>query len=238
MDIRLENILIDNNGDIRLCDFGNALTWSGLPKDLVKAGTVAGTLSHMPPEMLRMEEDYSAEKCDMWESGLVLYELLTGKPLFEVKKDDQEVIKRIITGKFEPLGIGFTADARDLCESLLAENPEDRPSCREVLQHPWFQKEMHKPAIAKGIVFLDPAPTKSNLKKCLESILEKENISITTMETSYLLKLKCVTKQQMVFTIVAELICDDSKEISSFELEYVARQAVDANQKLDNYILQ
>ena len=36
-------------------------------------------------------------------------------------------------GKFEPLGIGFTAEARDLCESLLAENPEDRPCCQEVL---------------------------------------------------------------------------------------------------------
>ena len=88
---------------------------------------------------------------------------------------------------------------------------------------------MHKPAIAKGIVFLDPAPTKSKLRNGLEDILGRENITMTTMETTYLLKLKCVTKAQMVFTIIAELICDDSKDMSTFELEYVAHQAVDAN---------
>ena len=62
----------------------------------------------MPPEMLSMDQDYSAEKCDMWSLGIVLYELLTGKSLFNLKKDDKEIITKIISGKFEPLGLGFS----------------------------------------------------------------------------------------------------------------------------------
>ena len=138
MDLQLDNVLLDNDGNIRICDFGNALSFKGMENDLVKAGTVAGHLSHMPPEMVSFQEDFSAVKADMWCCGLALYELLTGKSAFSIRQNDCSVVSKIIDCKFEPLGLGFSKEARDLCNQLLNYDAKERPTCQEVLNHPWL----------------------------------------------------------------------------------------------------
>ena len=132
MDLRLQNILLDNDCGVRLCDYGNAISWDGMEDDLVKAGTIAGTLSRMAPEMLNMNENFSAIKADIWCLGLILFELLTSKPLFN-SKDEQNLIAKIIQGDFEPLGLGFSQEARILCSDMLSLNPLERPTCEEIL---------------------------------------------------------------------------------------------------------
>ena len=51
MDLRIDNILLDNEGNVRVTDFGSALQF-GAAGDNVIAGTMIGQPSHMPPEML------------------------------------------------------------------------------------------------------------------------------------------------------------------------------------------
>lgn len=164
MDLRLQNILLDNDCGVRLCDYGNALSWKELDTDKVKAGTIAGTLSNMAPEMLNMSEDYSATKVDIWCLGLILFELLTSKPLFS-STDEQKLISTIVQGDFEPLGLGFSQEARVLCSDMLSLNPQERPTCDEILQYEWLCKDEIQPAISQGLIFVDPAPVYEVLKQ-------------------------------------------------------------------------
>ena len=73
-DLKLENILIDSNGFIKLADFG----WSSI-KDSVRH-TFCGTRDYLAPEMiLKSGHD---EKIDVWTIGILMFELLTGKAPF------------------------------------------------------------------------------------------------------------------------------------------------------------
>jgi serine/threonine-protein kinase len=80
-DIKPENVMVGENGDIKLIDFGVALlegarrvTWRGL------TGTV-GTPDYMSPEQLKGER--GAAGSDIYATGVILYEMLSGHPPFE-----------------------------------------------------------------------------------------------------------------------------------------------------------
>lgn len=60
---------------VKLCDFG----WS-VHLDEKRRKTVCGTLQYLAPEMV-IDRQYD-EKVDIWSLGVMMYEMLIGKPLF------------------------------------------------------------------------------------------------------------------------------------------------------------
>ena len=104
------------------------------PACVFRRTTLCGTLDYLPPEMIegRMHD----EKVDLWSLGVLCYEFLVGKPPFEADKY-QETYRRISRVEFTfpdcvPEG------ARDLISRLLKHNPSQRPTLKEVLEHPWI----------------------------------------------------------------------------------------------------
>ncbi|EFO63374.1 Kinase [Giardia lamblia P15] len=231
MDLRLENCLLDNNGCVRICDFGNAMSFSIDEEskqvvDTVRRGMVAGTLAHMPPEMLLLQSDYSATKVDIWCCGLILYELLTAKPAFNVVKpmdgnhSDTELSKKLCSNicnmNYEALGFNYSAEARDLCSRMMSYDALERPDAYEILLHPWLQQEMIKPALAKGILILDPAPPVVTVQQHLEQLLSLENIEAKKpkdkKQNQQLIRLICSHKPtSVIFLISGETIHSSDK---------------------------
>ncbi|MDR7151954.1 serine/threonine-protein kinase [Hydrogenophaga palleronii] len=80
-DIKPENILVDNQGNVKLTDFGIAkmLDPEGTQATLVE-GQLIGTPRYMAPEQLRGEP--LDGRCDVFACGVLLFELLTGRPPF------------------------------------------------------------------------------------------------------------------------------------------------------------
>lgn len=83
-DIKSENILVGLHSEIRLADFGYRVhSESGL------RSTVCGTLDYLSPEVALMmlkpgkSEEYYTKAIDQWSLGVLMYELLVGRPLFE-----------------------------------------------------------------------------------------------------------------------------------------------------------
>ncbi|KAF0697181.1 Aste57867_12175 [Aphanomyces stellatus] len=153
-DIKPENILLDNDNEILLADFGwsasnvNAsyvtTTTTTIPQRLVhhrnRRHTLCGTLDYLSPEMLNgFEYDASV---DIWAIGVLLFELLVGKPAFE-SQDQLQTSALIVNAKYRiPL---FVSDAaRDLIKRFLRKDPATRITLAQALEHPWIVRHCQK----------------------------------------------------------------------------------------------
>lgn len=80
-DIKMDNVLIDDDANVRLCDFGLSVPMGG-KRDRLTPSLI--NLSYRPPEMLLGIASYSYG-VDVWSAGCMLAQLFTGKPPFHIK---------------------------------------------------------------------------------------------------------------------------------------------------------
>lgn len=80
-DLKPENLLLDKEGNIKICDFG----WSAEMMQTNTRTTFCGTIDYMTPEML--EDKPHDHTLDLWCLGVLLYELLHGHAPFKGRND-------------------------------------------------------------------------------------------------------------------------------------------------------
>jgi CheY-like chemotaxis protein/outer membrane biosynthesis protein TonB len=123
-DVSPQNILISYEGDIKLCDFGIAKAASKVSTTI--SGALKGKLQYMSPEQAwgkRVDR-----RSDVFSLGAVLYEMLTGAPLFE-GDTDMSVLERVREGEVEPpsaRGVEVSRRVDQIVLKALAKNPQDR----------------------------------------------------------------------------------------------------------------
>lgn len=124
-DIKIENLLIDANKQIKICDFGLAEKLEN-KNELVYY--ICGTPNYISPEMLDCE-GYSFE-IDIWALGIVFYKLLTGKIPFK-SLTKAELYKKI--REKEPLYPNFIdLNIKHILEGMLNKNRDLRFSHENV----------------------------------------------------------------------------------------------------------
>ena len=120
-DIKSQNIMITNDGKVKIMDFGLAKIKGG--NFLTRIGTTVGTIAYMSPEQTRGE--YVDHRTDLWSLGVVIYEMLTGKLPF--KGDyDQAVIYSILNEEpqfTEITNKNIPFDLIRILQRLLEKNP-------------------------------------------------------------------------------------------------------------------
>lgn len=129
-DIKPENILMDDEMNAKLCDFG----WACNLDDVKSRYSNAGTFEYMSPECLRKE--IQGKPADIWSLGILVYELYHGKEPFS-GGSKEELLNVIYNGKAV-----FNADcpesAVDLFEKTVRYDPANRITIEEVLKHSFF----------------------------------------------------------------------------------------------------
>lgn len=134
-DIKLENILIDQNKTIKLCDFG----WCSPPGDNER-NVLAGTYEYMAPEVVKRQK-YDT-KIDIWSLGVLAFELLHQYTPFK-GRSTADISGKIIKGEYS-MGYHVSPKFRDLINSCLAFHPGNRPSAKALIQHPVFESLRNK----------------------------------------------------------------------------------------------
>ncbi|GMT28673.1 hypothetical protein PFISCL1PPCAC_19970, partial [Pristionchus fissidentatus] len=140
-DLKLENILIDEEGHIKLTDFG--LSKLILPEELMRANSYCGTIEYMSPEVVNRPEDGYTEVVDWWSMGVIAFELLTGCSPFTVDggaNSSRDIAKRILT-KPVPFPKSMDVLAKTFITSLLDKKLERRLGYKgvaDIKNHPFL----------------------------------------------------------------------------------------------------
>lgn len=156
-DLKLENILLDKNENVKLCDFGFTREYEGKASYLQ---TFCGTVCYSAPEMLKGEK-YAGEKVDVWSLGVILYALLCGELPFD--EDDDNLTRAKIIGSEPKWPEHLTVDAKSLINALLSKRPLVRPSLADILAHPFLTE--HAPQQQAILKLQQPAPFTTPLEK-------------------------------------------------------------------------
>lgn len=142
-DVKPENVLIGDFGEVYLADWGVACVDTSSDVELHGEGSVpppgvshpVGTLGYMAPEVFQGNRDVIDHRIDLFALGVVLYEMLAGVPPF-AGRIAPEIVLATCTKEPRPLreiAPGTPLMLEDLCLQLLAKEPKDRPtSCDEV----------------------------------------------------------------------------------------------------------
>ena len=253
-DIKLENILIDLNNNIKICDFGigKILTYN---KQLLY--DKCGTPMYMAPEILLSSKNHGYEgyPVDIWSAGISLYIMLSGTLPFNLKNNESSSLDESSENNIElqysiinnePKHIEKISDeARDLLEGLLNKNPNKRLTIDQILNHPWLQMDEKKGKNKKYHLF-----TKAEIIMLSKTYIDYRNGAIDDLKENFTLsnlkkdkdtkndknKIKNISTKSSLLAPYNTLIQDDDSEME-YDLENSLDDINNPNINLENDII-
>ncbi|KAJ7083979.1 Pkinase-domain-containing protein [Mycena belliarum] len=130
-DLKIENILISQTGNIKIIDFG----LSNLYDPASHLSTFCGSLYFAAPELLNAKL-YTGPEVDIWSFGVVLYTLLCGKVPFE--DESMPALHAKIKRGLVEYPDWLSAECKHLLSRMLVINPVRRALLSEIMSHPWM----------------------------------------------------------------------------------------------------
>ena len=123
-DVSLQNVLVSYDGDVKLIDFGIAMSAANMAR--TEVGIVKGKFGYMSPEQVKGEP--LDRRSDVFAAGICLYELLTGERLFS-GDNDYAAVERVRNVRIDPpsrLNRQIPSALESLVMKALAKSPRDR----------------------------------------------------------------------------------------------------------------
>ena len=179
-DINVNNILINQDGVAKLCDFGISEPFEE-GNDLLLS---KGPSTYTPPEK-KFNEKYRGKPADIYLIGLTLYHMVFKKPLFtdfgNLTKNDYLNIE---IPKKDNKNREINKNLYNLIESLLKFNPEERPTMNKLKKNLWLTDNNKSPFpdIMKEALFYSLELTKKRIKIINEGSGDKNNDSSSIEE--------------------------------------------------------
>uniref|UniRef100_A0A665VMV3 Protein kinase C n=1 Tax=Echeneis naucrates TaxID=173247 RepID=A0A665VMV3_ECHNA len=132
-DLKLDNVLLDSEGHIKIADFG--MCKENMMGQEMRTSTFCGTPDYIAPEIL-LGQKYNSS-VDWWSFGVLLYEMLIGQSPFH-GRDEEELFQSIRTDNpIYPRWL--TKDSRDILVKLFVREPEERLGMKgDIRQHGFF----------------------------------------------------------------------------------------------------
>ena len=142
-DLKPENLLLDENKNIKIADFGLSNTY----QIDEKLKTACGSPCYAAPEMIAGNK-YIGLLVDIWSAGVVLFAMLCGYLPFEDPVTSQ-LYKKILAGEYK-IPKHVSDDAKDLLKHILTTDPSTRFKIEDIRQHRWYK--INKAKEREGII--------------------------------------------------------------------------------------
>ncbi|KAI5081191.1 hypothetical protein GOP47_0004374 [Adiantum capillus-veneris] len=167
-DLKPSNILLDENGRLKLCDFGLARRLSDISKNSVQQLPQAkrGTPCYMAPELF-LEGGVHSFASDLWALGCVMYECYAGRPPF-VSNSFTQLVNSILSDPTPGLQGNPSKELQDLVARLLTKDPAKRLQWSELCQHPFWRAKMK-------LLHLPPQPAFTSSLRLLQQLNNQES---------------------------------------------------------------
>lgn len=138
-DIKSANILVTQDGVIKLSDFGASKNIKDSANGVKVCRSLKGSPYWMSPEVARrVGHKYPT---DIWSVGCVIIEMLTGRaPWSEVTTNAKEVMELLISGRVPPIPENISGECRSFINNCLKENPGKRYNAKQLLNHSFLKK--------------------------------------------------------------------------------------------------
>ena len=139
--IKCDNIMFDKEFNPIIIDFGFS---EFLENESIKVKGVRGYRSYKSPEMWEKDE-FDGKKSDIFSLGAVLFNLVTGVCGFATSKQNDKYYKHIRNKNYEKYWKKFedyklSEDFKELYQSMIAYEPEKRPSFEKILESNWLKE--------------------------------------------------------------------------------------------------
>ncbi|EGD72674.1 CAMK/CAMKL protein kinase [Salpingoeca rosetta] len=197
-DLKLENLLLDDDGDVKVTDFG----FSNVYKDGNLMSTFVGSPAYAAPEIMANEK-YSGPKADIWSLGVIVYTLLSGEMPFQAD-NIADKLRHITQAEYE-MPPYLSSDAQHLIQLVLQRDPEARPSMEELWQHPWIsQSGKLQPLIVEV-----PPPSEALVQRCMQEIAAQTDIDIAHLRAC--LKENKITRATATYHLLLNKLAQEAK---------------------------
>ncbi|PXF43916.1 RAC family serine/threonine-protein kinase-like [Gracilariopsis chorda] len=174
-DLKPENIFIDEDGHLKIGDYGLAklLEEPSSGTRSLRTASVCGTRNYLSPEMLA-GKPYSYES-DMWSFGVMLYRIMIGAFPFDANRT-KEVFQRIKKDTLDTPN-WLSTEARELLRGLLQKDPRKRLTAERMKRMPFFAKVDWDAVLRKNC---SPSISDVSVGDRLSDVLE--NFDLTKLE--------------------------------------------------------
>lgn len=136
LDLKPANVLLDDQGNARVADFGLARE-ADLQRSLTGSGGLLGTPAYMAPEQARNDREHIGEATDVHGLGALLHACLSGRPPFEGDSlvSVLTAVQHDAPARLDRVAPGVPSELADLVEVAMAKEPAERyPSARALAE--------------------------------------------------------------------------------------------------------
>ncbi|KAJ4779998.1 CBL-interacting Serine/Threonine-kinase [Rhynchospora pubera] len=218
-DLKLENLLLDEFGKLKVSDFGlSALSPNAFSNQSILFKTLCGTPAYVAPEVIS-RHPYDAAKVDLWACGVILFILSSGYlPFNDVNL--MLLYRKIYKAEYHfPKWI--SPNLQTLISRMLDSNPDTRITVDEIINDPWFRYGLNQSQIDKLMQHqpeIEDRISKVNQEEETRNMNAFDLISLSFgFDLSGLFLSQKIGKQRLISPSTVEEILDKVEEVGRRE---------------------